>query len=126
MLRDMALCLSYGRCCSFYPSRQVMVDRLSCSRPFDSLQRWAELGNDTVCSLVTALRISSLALQQSRERAWPTFIMDLRPMLRLGFLAGFSRFVSAEKLSDSSLISVALLLKMNALVPAIALAQKPR
>ena len=61
-----------------------MVAKIKLLQAFDARRSdlMAVLGNDTVCSLWSRCR---LALQQSGERAWPTPIMDLRPILRFAF-----------------------------------------
>jgi len=74
-----------------------MVAKIKLLQAFDARRSdlMAVLGNDTVCASVTVLR---LVLQQSKERAWPTPIMDLTNPAILGFLAGFgSRFFGTKR-----------------------------
>ena len=75
-----------------------------------------------------SVTVIPLTLKQSRGRAWPTPIMDLRPILRFAFAC---RVLQADLDIGKKTVcmlpdDLALLLNMNALMPAIALQQKPR
>ena len=79
------------------------------------------------CSL-PSVTVIPLTLKQSRGRAWPTPIMDLRPILQFGFAC---RVLQADLDVGKKTVfmlpdDLALMLNMNALVPAIALAYRNR